>query len=95
MVEERLNGRSQRNRVLPTHLRDFVITRDDDESDKDANNDIANFCLFADYDPVSFNDAIINEKWVQAIKEAIHSIEKNNTWELTSLPLGKKAIGVK
>ena len=56
-----------------------MITRDDDESDNDANDDIANFCLFADCDIVSFDDAIINKKWVQEIKEEIHSIEKNNT----------------
>ena len=72
-----------------------MITRDDDESDNDANDDIANFCLFADCDPVSFDVAIINEKWVQIRKEVIHSIEKNNTWELTSLPPRKKDIGVK
>ena len=34
-------------------------------------------------------------KWKQAIDEEIKSIEKNNTWELTTLPRGQKAIGVK
>ena len=29
------------------------------------------------------------------MNEEIQSIEKNNTWELTSLPIGKKPIGVK
>ena len=72
-----------------------MITRDDHESDNDANDNIANFFLFVDCDPISFDNAIINEKWVQAMKEEIHSIEKNNTWELTSLPPRKKAIVVK
>ena len=27
--------------------------------------------------------------------EKVKAIEKNNTWELTSLPKGKKSIGVK
>ena len=72
-----------------------MITRDDHESDNDANDNIANFFLFVDCDPISFDNAIINEKWVQAMKEEIHSIKKNNTWELTSLPPGKKAIDVK
>ena len=43
MVEERFNRRPKRNRVLPTHLCDFMITRDDDKSDNDANDDISNF----------------------------------------------------
>lgn len=33
-----------------------------------------------------------NEKWFQAIDEEIHSIENNETWELTSLPLSTKPI---
>lgn len=42
-----------------------------------------------------FEEAAADEKWVQAMKEEIHSIEKNDTWELTNLPVGKKPIGVK
>lgn len=29
------------------------------------------------------------------MEEEIHAIDKNNTWELTTLPQGEKAIGVK
>ena len=29
------------------------------------------------------------------MNKEIQSIEKNNTWELASLPIGKKPIGVK
>nr|GEV65178.1 copia-type polyprotein [Tanacetum cinerariifolium] len=35
------------------------------------------------------------KKWRQAMDEEIKSIEKNDTWELTTLPKGQKAIGVK
>nr|GEY33698.1 retrovirus-related Pol polyprotein from transposon TNT 1-94 [Tanacetum cinerariifolium] len=35
------------------------------------------------------------EKWRQAMEEEIKSIEKNDTWELTTLLKGQKAIGVK
>lgn len=54
-----------------------------------------NFALFSDCDPVDFKDAIEEERWVKAMEEEIHSIEKNDTWELTDLPRGKKPIGVK
>ncbi|GJV20715.1 retrovirus-related pol polyprotein from transposon TNT 1-94 [Tanacetum coccineum] len=36
-----------------------------------------------------------SKKWRQAMEEEIKSIEKNDTWELTTLPKGQKAIGVK
>ncbi|GKD46821.1 retrovirus-related pol polyprotein from transposon TNT 1-94 [Tanacetum coccineum] len=42
-----------------------------------------------------FEEAMESKKWRQAIEEEIKSIEKNNTWELTTLSNGQKAIGVK
>ena len=53
------------------------------------------FCFFADNDPLSFNEAVTEEKWIEAMDEEIHVIEKNDTWKLTNLPENKKAIGVK
>ncbi|KAE8679159.1 Zinc ion binding, putative isoform 1 [Hibiscus syriacus] len=53
------------------------------------------FCLFADCEPVSFQEAVQEKKWRDAMDEEIKAIEKNDTWELTSLPKGHKAIGVK
>ncbi|MCF8701902.1 DDE-type integrase/transposase/recombinase, partial [Corynebacterium sp. MC-10] len=52
-------------------------------------------CLFADCEPVTFEEAVQSKKWRDAMDEEIKSIEKNDTWELTSLPKGHKAIGVK
>ena len=55
--------------------------------------------LFALYshvdDPIHFEDAIKDDKWVCAMDEEIDAIEKNHTWELVSLPKGKDVIGVK
>jgi hypothetical protein len=53
------------------------------------------FCFFANTDPLSFNEAVTEEKWIEAMDEEIHTIEKNDTWKLTYLPENKKAIGVK
>jgi hypothetical protein len=33
------------------------------------------------------------DKWMKAMEEEIKSIKAQNTWELTKLPEGKKAIG--
>ncbi|KAI9198969.1 hypothetical protein LWI28_025275 [Acer negundo] len=46
-------------------------------------------------DPVSFEEANQEGKWRSAMDDEIRSIEKNKTWELTNLPKGRKAIGVK
>ena len=53
------------------------------------------FCFFVDSDPLSFNKAVTEKKWIKAMDEEIHAIEKNDTWKLTYLPENKKAIGVK
>jgi len=53
------------------------------------------FCFFANNDLLSFNEAVTEEKWIEAMDEEIHVIEKNDTWKLTNLPENKKAIGVK
>jgi hypothetical protein len=37
------------------------------------------FCFFADNDPLSFNEAVTEEKWIKAMDEEIHAIEKNDT----------------
>uniref|UniRef100_A0A2N9F020 Integrase catalytic domain-containing protein n=1 Tax=Fagus sylvatica TaxID=28930 RepID=A0A2N9F020_FAGSY len=42
-----------------------------------------------------FKEAVQDKKWRNAMDEEIKAIKKNDTWELTTLPHGKKAIGVK
>ncbi|GJW07799.1 retrovirus-related pol polyprotein from transposon TNT 1-94 [Tanacetum coccineum] len=58
-------------------------------------DEIPLLCLYADCEPLVFEKAMKSKKWRQAMKEEIKSIEKNDTWELTTLPKGQKAIGVK
>ena len=35
------------------------------------------------------------ELWKEAMKEEMRALEKNNTWEMVSLPKGKRKIGCK
>ncbi|GKV22816.1 hypothetical protein SLEP1_g32638 [Rubroshorea leprosula] len=51
--------------------------------------------LYVDYDPLTYEEAVKEEKWQKAMVEEIGSIERNQTWELTDLPEGHKTIGVK
>ena len=46
-------------------------------------------------DPMFFEEAIKSPKWKEAMDLEIKAIEKNGTWELTTLPVGAKRIGVK
>ncbi|KAG8490001.1 hypothetical protein CXB51_016020 [Gossypium anomalum] len=48
--------------------------------------------------PSTYTEAISNPdgvKWKQAMKEEMQSLHKNRTWELVTLPKGKKAIRCK
>ena len=60
-----------------------------------TNEGLVNFCLFANCDPISYEEVASDKKWIQVINEEIQSIVKNNTWEVTILPLGKKPINSK
>ena len=53
------------------------------------------FCLYVDHEPFTFKEAVKEDYWRNAMQEEIYAIERNNTWELTTLPPGQKTIGVK
>eukprot|EP00253_Pinus_taeda_P032694 PITA_32694 len=46
-------------------------------------------------DPIHFEEAIEDRKWIEAMDEEINAIERNKTWDLVELPKGKEVIGVK
>ena len=43
--------------------------------------------------PSSVQDALEDPKWTKAMNEEMEALQKNGTWELVSLPKGKKTIG--
>ncbi|KAI9152926.1 hypothetical protein LWI28_003161 [Acer negundo] len=65
------------------------------EYTEQVEEDLTLYCLLMTSDPVSFEEANQEGKWRSAMDDEIRSIEKNKTWELTNLPKGRKAIGVK
>nr|GEV03592.1 ribonuclease H-like domain, reverse transcriptase, RNA-dependent DNA polymerase [Tanacetum cinerariifolium] len=46
-------------------------------------------------EPKNYKEASSDQKWIEAMKVELDSINRNNTWELTTLPKGHKAIGLK
>ncbi|GKB23094.1 ribonuclease H-like domain, reverse transcriptase, RNA-dependent DNA polymerase [Tanacetum coccineum] len=51
--------------------------------------------LLVENEPKNFKEASKDEKWIEAMQVEIDSINKNNTWKLTTLPKDHKAIGLK
>ena len=45
--------------------------------------------------PTIVSEALTNEKWKQAMNVEMKALEKNKTWELVKLPIGKKPVGCK
>jgi len=45
--------------------------------------------------PSTVSEALSNRKWKQAMDVEIEALNKNNTWELVTLPIGKKPVGCK
>ena len=53
------------------------------------------FCLLIDSKSLDFDETFKDKRWRQAMEEEIEATEKNNTWELSTLPKGYQVIGVK
>ena len=43
--------------------------------------------------PTKVSEALLDVKWATAMKKEMIALQKNKTWELVSLPKGKKLIG--
>ena len=84
--------RPRRQQRQPVHLQDYEVNVDDEVDDNGA---LVHFAFLTDSEPVRLVDAIQHPKWQEAMNEELMAIEKNNTWQLTDLPKGHKAIDVK
>ncbi|GKC59328.1 ribonuclease H-like domain, reverse transcriptase, RNA-dependent DNA polymerase, partial [Tanacetum coccineum] len=51
--------------------------------------------LFTKEEPRNYKEASTDKKWIESMKIELDSINKNNTWTLTTLPINQKAIGLK
>jgi hypothetical protein len=77
---------------LPPHMRSLQELY---EVTENLNDDLTLYFHFADCEPIGFEEAVKDEKWRNAMDEEIKAIEKNNTWELATIPKEQKPIGVK
>lgn len=49
--------------------------------DVPSNEEFVNFALFAECDPMTYEDACVDSHWIEAIDKKIHAIEKNDTFQ--------------
>jgi hypothetical protein len=66
-----------------------------DSTDIVENFEYSALCLTAVGEPSSVEEAMTKECWRQAMKAEMKAIEENRTWDVSDLPKGQKAIGLK
>nr|GEY26131.1 ribonuclease H-like domain-containing protein [Tanacetum cinerariifolium] len=93
--------RSYRQTKLPTSLNDFVIEGKVKFGVKKvvsyANLNHENYCFAFSLDksiePTCYEEAILDNNWIDAMNAEIEALNKNHTWDITNLPANRKAIG--
>ena len=51
--------------------------------------------LLTSIEPTSYNEAAKNPLWTEAMDKELSALTENKTWDIVSLPKGKKSIGCK
>lgn len=94
---ENSDGEPHRFRSLEdVYQRTQEVTLNFDSDDEEQNFYSDGEALLAEMEePSSFGEAVGHSEWLAAMNNEIESIERNGTWELTTLPAGQKPIGLK
>jgi hypothetical protein len=66
-----------------------------DSPDEVQGFEYSGLCYFATEEPISVEEALFEQCWKNAMITEMNSIQSNKTWELSSLPTGHRAIGLK
>ncbi|KAG7578260.1 Retrotransposon Copia-like N-terminal [Arabidopsis thaliana x Arabidopsis arenosa] len=53
------------------------------------------FAIIAEKEPTTFKEAVLLQKWLDAMNVELDALVSTSTWEICSLPDGKHAIGCK
>lgn len=96
--------RSSRPTRTPTWLNDFVISHTQTinqavEATPTATTGVsehfANMVarIVESEEPSSYYEVVTQPDWVYVMRKELQVLEENNTWEITSPPPGRKAIG--
>ncbi|GKB88950.1 zf-CCHC domain-containing protein [Tanacetum coccineum] len=95
--------RSSRQTKLPINLNDYVV----DSKVKFGLNRVVNYSklcgenlcftttLNKSFEPSNYKDVIHDNNWVEAMNNEMEALNRNQTWEITDLPKGRRPIGCK
>ncbi|XP_074277644.1 uncharacterized protein LOC141601275 [Silene latifolia] len=88
-------GRGQRQKFPNSRLRGYVLKTAHSPSppSSEPSTPKSPSAITAGVEPPTFKEAIPNKEWCDAMKSEIEALERNETWELTTLPPDKKALG--
>jgi transposase InsO family protein len=86
-------GESHDSEGVPLRFRTLDNIFDTTEQVHDF--EFSGVCLHAAEEPRSVSEALEEQCWRRAMMTEMSSIESNKTWELSVLPAGHKAIGLK
>ncbi|XP_074313434.1 uncharacterized protein LOC141648605 [Silene latifolia] len=88
-------GRGHRTKFLNSRLRGFVLDTAHSPSPPSSSpsSPKSPSAVTAGFEPPSFKEVILDSGWCDAMKTEIDALERNDTWELSDLPEGKKALG--
>ena len=85
-----------RVRRRPDYLHDYISQQASDEETDQVQMHL-DYCYRVTCNlPVTFREAVTSDRskeWVAAMDEEMQSLSENNTFTLSSLPEGKKAVG--
>jgi hypothetical protein len=70
---------STRVRALPSYLSDYHCY----------------FALATLHEPHTYREASTNPLWQQTMADELDALHKTHTWDMTTLPSGKSAVGCK
>ncbi|KAK9084342.1 hypothetical protein Scep_030813 [Stephania cephalantha] len=84
--------KSTRLTTRPAYLNDYVVRY---PLSNFTNSTILQVTSLPPLEPVSYAPASKYVEWVDAMQKELDALEQNQTWVLTDLPPGKKAIGSK
>ncbi|GAU26184.1 hypothetical protein TSUD_354060 [Trifolium subterraneum] len=94
-VEEHVEAHVRRSDRPATPIRRLLDFDAIPNNLKTDDGDSVHLASFFDMEPLSYDSAAKSTIWRKSTEEEIQSIERNDTWELISLPTGKKPIAVK